>query len=118
MYFALLCTHTLANLSRGTLAFLLSMIFSSRWSQLVDSACFWGSGTICEAHRTAHWSAPFHFSFVWFLTAPLLDLENRAYLLTVINQRWLAVRIDFLGACRTCFRLRISDLLQSLTTYL
>lgn len=30
-----------------------------------------------------------------------IDLENRAYLLTVINQRWLQIRLDFLGACLT-----------------
>jgi ABC-type multidrug transport system fused ATPase/permease subunit len=28
-----------------------------------------------------------------------MDLEDRAYLLTAGNQRWLAVRLDFLGAC-------------------
>lgn len=28
-----------------------------------------------------------------------MDLEDRAYLLTSSNQRWLAVRLDFLGAC-------------------
>ncbi|KAK4689734.1 hypothetical protein P7C73_g391, partial [Tremellales sp. Uapishka_1] len=28
-----------------------------------------------------------------------MDLENRAYLLTCTNQRWLAIRLDFLGAC-------------------
>ncbi|KAG6918643.1 hypothetical protein DXG01_012762 [Tephrocybe rancida] len=28
-----------------------------------------------------------------------IDLENRALLLTVTNQRWLAVRLDFCGAC-------------------
>ena len=28
-----------------------------------------------------------------------MDLENRAYLLTTTNQRWLAVRLDFLGGC-------------------
>ncbi|ODO00356.1 hypothetical protein I350_06992 [Cryptococcus amylolentus CBS 6273] len=27
-----------------------------------------------------------------------VDLENRAYLLTATNQRWLSVRLDFLGA--------------------
>ena len=26
-----------------------------------------------------------------------MDLENRAYLLTTVNQRWLAIRLDFLG---------------------
>ncbi|SCV70351.1 BQ2448_1745 [Microbotryum intermedium] len=31
----------------------------------------------------------------------LIDLENRAYYLTVINQRWLAIRLDFLGAILT-----------------
>lgn len=28
-----------------------------------------------------------------------IDLQNRAYLLTATNQRWLSVRLDFLGAC-------------------
>ncbi|WVF66753.1 hypothetical protein IAT40_001495 [Kwoniella sp. CBS 6097] len=28
-----------------------------------------------------------------------MDLENRAYLLSATNQRWLSVRLDFLGAC-------------------
>lgn len=28
-----------------------------------------------------------------------MDLEDRAYLLTASNQRWLAIRLDFLGAC-------------------
>ena len=28
-----------------------------------------------------------------------MDLEDRAYLLTTTNQRWLAIRIDFLGGC-------------------
>lgn len=28
-----------------------------------------------------------------------MDLENRAYFLTATNQRWLSVRLDFLGAC-------------------
>ncbi|KAK9896913.1 hypothetical protein P389DRAFT_194562 [Cystobasidium minutum MCA 4210] len=27
-----------------------------------------------------------------------LDIENRAYSLTVVNQRWLGIRLDFLGA--------------------
>jgi hypothetical protein len=27
-----------------------------------------------------------------------MDLQNRAYLLSVTNQRWLAIRLDFLGA--------------------
>ncbi|GAA5825076.1 hypothetical protein JCM11251_006090 [Rhodosporidiobolus azoricus] len=27
-----------------------------------------------------------------------IDIENRAYYLTVINQRWLAIRLDFLGS--------------------
>ncbi|ORY27673.1 P-loop containing nucleoside triphosphate hydrolase protein [Naematelia encephala] len=27
------------------------------------------------------------------------DLEDRAYLITATNQRWLSVRLDFLGAC-------------------
>jgi hypothetical protein len=27
-----------------------------------------------------------------------MDLEDRAYILTSSNQRWLAVRLDFLGA--------------------
>lgn len=31
----------------------------------------------------------------------LVDLENRAYLLTVINQRWLSVRLDLFGALLT-----------------
>ncbi|BGP17639.1 hypothetical protein JCM10213_001291 [Rhodosporidiobolus nylandii] len=30
-----------------------------------------------------------------------IDLENRAYILTVINQRWLAIRLDALGALLT-----------------
>ncbi|KAF9255406.1 ABC transporter [Marasmius fiardii PR-910] len=30
-----------------------------------------------------------------------IDLENRAYWLTVVNQRWLGVRLDFLGALMT-----------------
>ncbi|GAA5874651.1 hypothetical protein JCM8547_003948 [Rhodosporidiobolus lusitaniae] len=30
-----------------------------------------------------------------------IDLENRAYLLTVINQRWLAIRLDTMGALLT-----------------
>ena len=28
-----------------------------------------------------------------------MDLEDRAYLLTTTNQRWLSVRLDFLGGC-------------------
>jgi ABC-type multidrug transport system fused ATPase/permease subunit len=28
-----------------------------------------------------------------------MDLHDRAYILTSSNQRWLAVRLDFLGAC-------------------
>lgn len=28
-----------------------------------------------------------------------MDLEDRAYLLTATNQRWLSVRLDLLGAC-------------------
>ena len=28
-----------------------------------------------------------------------MDLQNRAYFLTATNQRWLSVRLDFLGAC-------------------
>ncbi|WVQ94367.1 hypothetical protein IAU59_001446 [Kwoniella sp. CBS 9459] len=28
-----------------------------------------------------------------------MDLENRAYLISATNQRWLSVRLDFLGAC-------------------
>lgn len=28
-----------------------------------------------------------------------MDLEDRAYLLTATNQRWLSVRLDFLGGC-------------------
>ncbi|KAG0695501.1 ABC transporter [Suillus ampliporus] len=31
----------------------------------------------------------------------LVDLENRAYWLTVVNQRWLGMRLDFLGAMLT-----------------
>ncbi|KAG1785703.1 ABC transporter [Suillus plorans] len=31
----------------------------------------------------------------------LIDVENRAYWLTVVNQRWLAMRLDFLGALLT-----------------
>jgi hypothetical protein len=27
-----------------------------------------------------------------------MDLENRAYLLSATNQRWLSIRLDFLGA--------------------
>lgn len=27
-----------------------------------------------------------------------LDLENRAYILSVYNQRWLAIRLDILGS--------------------
>ena len=27
-----------------------------------------------------------------------IDLENRALILTVTNQRWLAIRLDFCGA--------------------
>ncbi|BGP15223.1 hypothetical protein JCM10213_000825 [Rhodosporidiobolus nylandii] len=30
-----------------------------------------------------------------------IDLEDRAYFLTVINQRWLGLRLDLLGACLT-----------------
>ncbi|ORY70608.1 ABC transporter [Leucosporidium creatinivorum] len=30
-----------------------------------------------------------------------IDIENRAYFLTVVNQRWLAMRLDFLGAVLT-----------------
>ncbi|GAA5839463.1 hypothetical protein JCM3766R1_003553 [Sporobolomyces carnicolor] len=30
-----------------------------------------------------------------------LDIENRAYYLTVINQRWLGLRLDFFGSCLT-----------------
>lgn len=28
-----------------------------------------------------------------------MDLEDRAYLLSATNQRWLSIRLDFLGAC-------------------
>ncbi|GAA5994171.1 uncharacterized protein JCM10292_001909 [Rhodotorula paludigena] len=31
----------------------------------------------------------------------LLDLENRAYYLTIVNQRWLGLRLDFFGSCLT-----------------
>ncbi|KAG2110951.1 ABC transporter [Suillus discolor] len=31
----------------------------------------------------------------------LMDVENRAYWLTVVNQRWLGIRLDFLGALLT-----------------
>ncbi len=30
-----------------------------------------------------------------------MDIENRAYYLTIINQRWLGIRLDFLGSCLT-----------------
>ncbi|GAA5984896.1 hypothetical protein JCM11641_003618 [Rhodosporidiobolus odoratus] len=30
-----------------------------------------------------------------------IDLEDRAYFLTVINQRWLGLRLDFFGSCLT-----------------
>lgn len=30
-----------------------------------------------------------------------MDIENRAYYLTIINQRWLGIRLDFLGALLT-----------------
>ncbi|BGO90746.1 hypothetical protein NBRC10512v2_002998 [Rhodotorula toruloides] len=30
-----------------------------------------------------------------------IDLENRAYMLTVVNQRWLGLRLDFFGSCLT-----------------
>ncbi|KAL7424431.1 ATP-binding cassette transporter yor1 [Cryptotrichosporon argae] len=30
-----------------------------------------------------------------------MDIENRAYYLTVINQRWLGMRLDMLGTCLT-----------------
>lgn len=33
--------------------------------------------------------------------ANFIDLEDRAYLLTSVNQRWLAIRVDSLGACMT-----------------
>jgi hypothetical protein len=32
-----------------------------------------------------------------------IDLENRALFLTVTNQRWLALRLDCLGACLVFF---------------
>lgn len=28
----------------------------------------------------------------------LIDIENRAYYLTVVNQRWLGLRLDFFGS--------------------
>ncbi|KAG2341335.1 ABC transporter [Suillus weaverae] len=31
----------------------------------------------------------------------LIDIENRAYWLTVVNQRWLGIRLDFLGSLLT-----------------
>ncbi|KAG1781565.1 ABC transporter [Suillus placidus] len=31
----------------------------------------------------------------------LMDIENRAYWLTVVNQRWLGIRLDFLGSLLT-----------------
>ncbi|KAG1827732.1 ABC transporter [Suillus variegatus] len=31
----------------------------------------------------------------------LIDVENRAYWMTVVNQRWLGIRLDFLGALLT-----------------
>ncbi|GAA5952191.1 hypothetical protein JCM8115_003528 [Rhodotorula mucilaginosa] len=31
----------------------------------------------------------------------LIDLEDRAYYLTVVNQRWLGLRLDFFGSCLT-----------------
>ncbi|KPV77486.1 uncharacterized protein RHOBADRAFT_24011 [Rhodotorula graminis WP1] len=34
-------------------------------------------------------------------TSAYLDLEDRAYYLTVINQRWLGLRLDFFGTCLT-----------------
>ncbi|TNY22115.1 P-loop containing nucleoside triphosphate hydrolase protein [Rhodotorula diobovata] len=34
-------------------------------------------------------------------TAAYLDLEDRAYYLTVVNQRWLGLRLDFFGSCLT-----------------
>ncbi|BGP39125.1 hypothetical protein JCM10450v2_003079 [Rhodotorula kratochvilovae] len=34
-------------------------------------------------------------------TSAYLDLEDRAYYLTVINQRWLGLRLDFFGSCLT-----------------
>jgi hypothetical protein len=30
-----------------------------------------------------------------------MDIENRAYWLTVTNQRWLGIRLDFLGTILT-----------------
>ncbi|GAA5893310.1 uncharacterized protein JCM6883_007628 [Sporobolomyces salmoneus] len=33
--------------------------------------------------------------------AEFLDIENRAYYLSVINQRWLGLRLDFFGSCLT-----------------
>jgi len=30
-----------------------------------------------------------------------LDIENRAYYLTITNQRWLGLRLDFFGSCLT-----------------
>ncbi|KAM0753983.1 ABC transporter [Meredithblackwellia eburnea MCA 4105] len=32
-----------------------------------------------------------------------IDIENRAYYLTVINQRWLAIRLDLIGSLLTLF---------------
>lgn len=31
-------------------------------------------------------------------TEDRIDLENRAYFPTVVNQRWLSIRLDFMGA--------------------
>jgi ATP-binding cassette subfamily C (CFTR/MRP) protein 1 len=31
-----------------------------------------------------------------------IDLENRALFLSVTNQRWLAIRLDFMGALSAC----------------
>ncbi|KAH8929257.1 ABC transporter [Atractiella rhizophila] len=36
-------------------------------------------------------------------TEKFIDWENRAYYLTVINQRWLGIRVDLLGAILTFF---------------
>jgi len=33
-------------------------------------------------------------------TEKYVDIENRAYFLTLINQRWLSIRVDTLGGLR------------------
>ena len=35
------------------------------------------------------------------VTEDRIDVENRAYFLTVVNQRWLAIRLDLMGAILT-----------------